>query len=162
MAQLAHRQRGTLEAAVVAVHEQHDFLALRDREPPRNLGLQLLFRLFERLDDARYTPDAIGSDNDLVRYGRKATELRGRPSLSGSGLPRCVAVLSSTSAFQEMSSPNSIIVDPNAIERDRLAVYGKSSACSAGARSVMNSKSRDARRLSIGNSVKSGLAFSPV
>ena len=81
MAQLAHRQRGTLEAAVVAVHEQHDFLAARDSEPPRNLGLQLLLRLFVRLDDGGYTSYAIRSDNDFIRYGRKATELRGRPEL---------------------------------------------------------------------------------
>ena len=81
MAQLAHRQRGTLEAGVVAVHEQHDFLAARDSEPPRNLGLQLLLRLFVRLDDGGYTSYAIRSDNDFIRYGRKATELRGRPEL---------------------------------------------------------------------------------
>ena len=42
-----------LEAAVVAVHEQHDFLAARDGEPPRNLGLQLPLRLGVRLDDTR-------------------------------------------------------------------------------------------------------------
>ena len=35
------------------------------------------------------------------------------------------------------------------------------SACSAGARSVMNSRSRVGRRLSIGDPMNSGLAFSP-
>jgi hypothetical protein len=131
MAQLAHRQRGTLEAGVVPVHEQHDFLAVRDSEPPRNLGLQLLLRLFVRLDDGGYTSYAIRSDNDFIRYGGKRPSSVVGPSLSRSGLTRCVAVLSLTSTSQETSSPNSIIADPNAIERDRLAVYGGSSACSA-------------------------------
>src|SRR5271166_92893 len=81
MAHLAHRQRGSHKADVVAVHEQHDFLAARDSKPPPNLGLQLLFRLFVRLDDAGYTSYAIRSDSDFIRYGRKATELRGRPEL---------------------------------------------------------------------------------
>ena len=63
------------------MHEQHDFLAVRDGEPPRNLGLQLLLRLCVRLDDGGYTSYAIRSDSDFVRYGRKATQLRGRPEL---------------------------------------------------------------------------------
>src|SRR4029434_896986 len=78
MAQLAHRQRSTLEADVVPVHEQHDFLAVRDGESPRNLDLQLLLRLFVRLDNGGYTSYAIRSDNDFIGDGRKATELRGQ------------------------------------------------------------------------------------
>ena len=81
MAQLTHRQRGTLETAVVPVHEQHDFLAARDREPPGDLGLQLLLRLFVRLHDGGYTSYAIRTDSDFIRYGREATEFRGRPEL---------------------------------------------------------------------------------
>src|SRR5208282_4584603 len=81
MAHLANRQRVTLEGAVVAVHVQYDFLAARDSEPPRNLGLQLPLRLFVRLDDSGYTPYAIRSDSDFIRYGRKATELCRQPKL---------------------------------------------------------------------------------
>src|SRR5689334_20181311 len=81
MAQLAHRQGCTREATAVPVHEQHDFLAASDSEPSRNLGLQLLLRLFVCLDDCGGTSYAIRSDRDFIRHGRKATKLRGRPEL---------------------------------------------------------------------------------
>ena len=81
VAQLAHGQRSLLEAGVVPVHEQHDLLAAGDGEPTRNLGLQLMLRLFVRLDHGRYTSHAIRSDNDFKRRGRKAPALRGRPEL---------------------------------------------------------------------------------
>ena len=73
MTQFAHRQRGTFETGVVAVHEQHDFLAARVSEPPPNLGLQLLLCGFVRLENGGYTSYAIRSYSDFVRDGRKAT-----------------------------------------------------------------------------------------
>ena len=81
MAKLAHGQRASLEAAVVAVHEQHDFLAACDSEPPRDLGLKLLLCLLVRLDDDGDTSHAIRSHCDFIRYGRKATELSGGAEL---------------------------------------------------------------------------------
>jgi len=62
-----------------------------------------------------------------------------------------------------MLSPNSIVVDPNAIERDRSAVYGTFASPSfACFRSVMNRRSSAGTSGVTGVSAKSGLASDPV
>ena len=66
-------QRGILEARVVTVHEEHHFLAARKRESSRDIGLQLLLRLFIRLHHRARTSYAVRKYGDLVRDGWKAT-----------------------------------------------------------------------------------------
>ena len=79
MAELAHRQRGILEARMVAVHEQHDFLAARECESPLDIGLQLLLRLFIGIDYRTRASDPVRKYGDFIGYGWKATEI-GRAS----------------------------------------------------------------------------------
>jgi hypothetical protein len=62
-----------------------------------------------------------------------------------------------------MASPNRIVTEPNASERDRSDVYGcvASGRC-AGARSVMYSRSNEGIGTASGASVNSGFARAPV
>ena len=94
---------------------------------PGHLGLQPLFRPFVRVHDAGCAPHAVTGHNDSYGIAGNRPSSVVAPRLSCTGVQLRSPRLALASCPSVRPSPNSTIAEPNAIERERPAVYGKPS-----------------------------------